>query len=210
MLRFLVWATIVVGALVGIARATVLRWWRIPTEDPALAASITPTLEAGDLVLVWRASAPAFGSLAICPDPEDPSLLVIGRIAAEPGDALEIEGDNVKVNDARAQTESACSERVFTVIDPDTENEVEQFCSIESMGGTAHMRGDWLKGQTPQKLEFDVGEQQIFLLSDNRAYAYDSRDYGTVDRDTCTEAIFFRLVSRRGFLDVKRRLTYIR
>jgi signal peptidase I len=210
MLRFLVWTALIFGAIVGIARLTVLRWWRIPSDDPVLAASISPTLEPGDLVLSWRARQPPFGSMTVCPDPEDPARLVIGRIAGEPGDRIAIDGDNVRINDARADTEHACSEAVFIVVDPNTGNEVEQRCSVEAMGGVSHMRGNWLPGQTRQKHEVEVGQGKVFLLSDNRAYALDSRHYGTVDRDTCKESIFFRLVSRRGFMDEVARLTYIR
>jgi hypothetical protein len=55
-----------------------------------------------------------------------------------------------------------------------------------------------------------VGPGKTFLVSDNRRFPYDSRNYGSVDSSTCKESIFFRLVSKNGFLDVKPRFTYIR
>jgi hypothetical protein len=47
------------------------------------------------------------------------------------------------------------------------------------------------------------------LVSDNRLFPFDSRDYGPVERSTCAETVLFRLVGRDGFFDVGRRFTYI-
>jgi signal peptidase I len=209
MLRFLVWLALLAAAVIGLARLTVLRWWRVPTDDPVLAASVSPTLRAGDLILLWRGTEPRFGSLVLCPDPEDPTRVVIGRIAGEAGDHVVIDGDNVTVNHERAHTEHACRQQTFTVIDPNTGNEVEQHCQIEAMGGVSHMRGA-LTGALRQRTEREVGAGRVFLLSDNRQYPLDSRHFGAVERRTCGESIFFRLVGRGGFRDVESRFTYIR
>jgi hypothetical protein len=55
----------------------------------------------------------------------------------------------------------------------------------------------------------DVPEGKWFLLSDNRVFPYDSRDYGLVDADTCKETVVGRLVSKKGWMDSKNRLNYI-
>jgi len=47
-------------------------------------------------------------------------------------------------------------------------------------------------------------------VSDNRQYPYDSRDFGPVSRETCTEKVFFRLVGAGGFYDSETRNQYIR
>jgi signal peptidase I len=206
--KITLWVAAVLGLLIGVARLTCIRWWRIPQGDPILAASITPTLEAGDLVLLWRATAPPFGSLVVCPDPEDPSAVVVGRIVGEPGDTVTIEGDTLVVNDRRIFTESACAE--FQVEDPSTGDVVDQSCEIEALPGTPHMRGS-SGGRALQEIKTtrELSEGNVFLASDNRAYPHDSRHYGAVERATCKESIFFRLVSKRGYFDVKRRLTYV-
>jgi type IV secretory pathway protease TraF len=49
----------------------------------------------------------------------------------------------------------------------------------------------------------------VFLVSDNRRYPFDSRDFGPLPKASCNEAIVFRLVSRLGFSDVDTRLTWI-
>jgi signal peptidase I len=209
--RAVFWVALILGAIAGTARLTVLRWWRVPDDDPYLVASIAPTLRGGDWVLLWRATAPSFGALAICPDPEEPGRIVIGRIVGEAGDKLTLDGDRIQINDHNVQSESACSESKFKLNDPNTGSEVEQFCDIEAMGGVAHMRGT-LSGIKPPPIvtSRDVGEGKVYLVSDNRAYPYDSRVYGSLDRSTCKESIFFRLVSKAGYFDVKSRFTYVR
>ena len=47
-------------------------------------------------------------------------------------------------------------------------------------------------------------------MSDNRRFPYDSRDFGVVDRSTCKETVFFRLIGREGFFHAPTRFTYIR
>lgn len=198
------------GLLIGIARLTAIRWWRIPSDDPFLEASIAPTLRGGDLVLLWRATPPNFGALVVCPDPEDPSRVVIGRLVGEAGDRVTIDGDHLEINDRNVHTETNCSDAMFQVDDPSSGSPVEQACVIEDLGGVGHMRGSIgsAKGAPPSSRE--VGPGKAFLVSDNRRFPYDSREYGSVDAPTCKESIFFRLVSKKGFFDVKPRFTYIR
>src|SRR5688572_22140260 len=108
-IRLFGFTVIMLGALVGVLRLTCLRWWQVPLDDPDLAASIAPTLGAGDWVILWRATAPGFGDLVLCPDPEDPSEVFIGRIAAEGGDKLEIDPRGMlTVNNSRIRSERAC------------------------------------------------------------------------------------------------------
>ena len=71
-LRFLLWTAIIVGAIVGLARATAIRWVKIPMGDPYLEASIAPTLRGGDTVILWRLTKPGFGDLVVCPEPDAP------------------------------------------------------------------------------------------------------------------------------------------
>jgi len=209
--RFFLWTAVVLGVVVGVARLTAIRWWQVPEDDPMLAASITPSVRAGDWVLLWRATPPPFGALVVCPDPEDPARVVIGRLVGEEGDTLTIEGDKILLDDKEAHTESACAEVMFEVEDPVTGSLVEQYCDIEALGGVAHMRGTF-GGVGRQKTRSSrvVSEGNVFLVSDNRAYPHDSRHYGAVERATCKESLFFRLTSAEGWGDVKHRMTYIR
>ena len=54
-----------------------------------------------------------------------------------------------------------------------------------------------------------VPSGQLYLVSDNRFFPFDSREYGPVPQESCSEAVFFRLVSRLGFGDSEARLTFI-
>ena len=42
MFRFLFWCALIVGGIIGILRATAIRWWRVPSDDPYLTASLSP------------------------------------------------------------------------------------------------------------------------------------------------------------------------
>jgi hypothetical protein len=72
------------------------------------------------------------------------------------------------------------------------------------------MRGNAPENESPPDVTMAVGVGQILLLSDNRLFPYDSRDFGLVERETCTERVVFRLTGREGFEDVDTRLTLIR
>jgi signal peptidase I len=210
-LHFLLWSAVVGGALVALARVTAIRWWRVPSGDPYLEASIAPTLRGGDLVLLWRLTKPKFGDLVICPEPGARHRIVIARVAGEAGDRVSVRGSTVTVNNIKAATEHACSPPRFTVAHPGSGRELEQSCDVEVLGGSSHQRGgtgghDVLP--TPADTTVDPGK--LFLLSDNRLLPYDSRDFGLVERDSCVESVFFRLVSAGGYADEPRRLVFIR
>jgi len=209
LLRLLFWTALLLGVVVGVARLFAIRWWQVPDDDPRLAASITPTLRGGDWVLLWRATPPRYGGLVVCTDPEDDSGVVIGRIVGEGGDLLAIDGARVRVNGREAETETVCSPPTFRVANPSTGGEVEQHCSQEAMGGVLHRRGELDGLRQPLQTVRSVGDGRVFLLSDNRAYSYDSRNYGSVERSTCQESVFFRLVGKEGFMDSEGRLEYV-
>lgn len=210
LLRFLLWTAILVGVVVGVARAFFIRWWRVPMNDPYLDASVQPSLEAGDLVLLWRFTKPSFGDLVMCPEPGAGGRIVIGRIMAEAGDRISVDGDEVVINGKRVETERACDQRVFKSVDPSGGGVVEQHCQIEDLAGESHMRGSTSGHKIPPtKTVHEVGPGKVFLVSDNRLFPYDSRYFGTVTRSTCKEMVFFRLVGPKGFFDAKRRFTFI-
>src|SRR5262245_20912004 len=138
--RFVFWCTALAAVIVGILRLTVLRWWQVPTrvDDPILATSITPTLAGGDWVLLWRASPPRFGSLVLCPDPQEAGRVIIGRVLGEEGDTVAVDGAKVTVNDKDLRTERRCNESTFKLTDPNTGNAVLQHCDMEAAGSVAH------------------------------------------------------------------------
>jgi signal peptidase I len=205
------WVALVIGVVIGLARATAIRWWRVPSDDPYLSASTSPSVRAGDLILLWRLTRPGFGDLVLCPEPKQPGRVVIGRLVGESRDDLEVNGADIVINRKRQTVESICAPRTFSEHDPGTGIEVEQYCSVEDLGGGAHQRGEVLaQGIRPSDVKTTVPEGQVWLVSDNRQYPYDSREFGPVPRETCTETVFFRLVGAGGFFDAKARNQYIR
>jgi signal peptidase I len=208
-LRMLLWTSLIVAAIVGVLRYTAIRWWQLPLNDPYFEASIAPTLHGGDWVILWRATAPKFGDLVLCPEPKT-SRPVIARIAGEQGDHLKISSTTITINNAPLQVDGTCD--TFHAKDPSSGGDVEQACSMEVMGGRTHQRGNTPAdiAVKPADTEIDVPAGQLFLVSDNRALSWDSRDFGPVDRSSCSETVVFRLVSKDGFFDVANRLSLIR
>src|SRR6187402_3769625 len=98
MFRVLFWIALVLGVVIGTARATVLRWWRVPEDDRFLTLSLSPSLRAGDLILLWRGTSPRFGDLVMCPEPKRPDRIVIGRMIGDARDSVQVKGMNVTVN----------------------------------------------------------------------------------------------------------------
>ncbi len=209
--RFLFWTALVLGVIIGGLRATAIRWWRVPTDDPYLTASLSPSVRGGDLILLWRLTRPAFGDLVLCPEPRQPGRVVIGRLVGESRDDLEVTGSEIIVNRRRMIVESGCTSRTFSEHDPGTGIEVEQSCSEEALGGVLHKRGELSAGSIhPSDVKTTVPDGQVWLVSDNRQFPYDSREFGPVARETCTEMVFFRLVGKGGFFDTTTRNQYIR
>jgi signal peptidase I len=208
--RWALWVLISFVVVVLVARATAIRWWRVPVGDPYLEASIAPSLRGGDLVLLWRMTPPALGSLVICPEPKHPERVTIGRLVGEERDRVVVEASRIVVNGRGFPTEGDCADSRFKVASPQNGAELELHCEIEVANGTLHERGNAEATADVHKLELTIGEGEAALVSDNRRFPYDSRDYGPVVRETCTETIFFRLFGAKGFFDAATRFKYIR
>jgi signal peptidase I len=207
LVKALLWVTGILLFLGIVLRAACFKPWTIP-DDPVLAASIAPTLNAGDRVLVLIRGTPGFGDLVRCPDPEEPTRWVVGRIVGLGGDNVIIEDDQLTVNNTRYLGESACSVRKSTVIHPFSGSELDLYCDVVTMGSGWHYRGTGA-GPKQSRITAIVPDGKVYLLSDNRGMHDDSRDFGPVEQSTCKEQIVFRLTSKRGWLDDKQRMTFI-
>ncbi len=210
-LRILLWLGVLFGILVAAARFTCLRWWQVPEDDPTLSASLAPTLRAGDWIILWRLTPPGFGDLVLCPDPSDATQVVLGRIVGQSGDAMEIDEEGMlRVNNLRLRSEQSCNRPTFEVDHPRSGDPVELHCDIETIGGVHHQRAiGGSGGLKAMPVNTKVPKGRLFLVSDNRRFPFDSRQYGSVPEESCTETVVFRLVSRLGFRDVESRLTIV-
>lgn len=197
---------VVVGLVL---RALVLDVWTVP-DDPGLGVAMAPSLAPGDHVIVLTRGTPGFGELVRCPDPETPGSFIVGRIAGVPGDVVETDGAQLAVNGKRIDSESACPEPDLMITDPTTGNQVKLKCDVVTMGGGHHMRAVGRRAPLERPLRTEVRPDTVFLLSDNRSYHDDSRDFGLQPRAACKQRIVFRLWGKEGWSDEQRRLSFVR
>lgn len=208
-LRGTLWTLGVLAVVVLFLRMLFFDVWKVP-DDPVLAASVAPTLAEGDVIIVLTRGTPGFGELVRCPDPDAPGSFIVGRIAGVGGDVVETDGSLLVVNGTRYDAESGCPKERFVINHPTTGREVQIHCDVVVMGGERHFRGVSPKGPLERKLRTEVRSDAVFLVSDNRNFHDDSRDFGLQPRDLCKERILFRLWGKGGWGDDERRLSYVR
>lgn len=177
--------------------------WRIPVDDPLLAASVEPTLQAGDLVVVVRRSSVTRGVLVRCDDPDAPGRFVVARAIARDGDRIEIRNDLVSVDGRPLKQSRDCAKTESTVFDPRTGGEASLVCSMQDYGDFPFATLRSLESSEPTVAETVVRERW-FLVSDDRHVHLDSRDFGPINPRTC-QHIVFRLVGASGIGDRDRR-----
>ncbi|AGP41661.1 signal peptidase I [Sorangium cellulosum] len=205
-LLWIVGTLLVIGVVL---RALVLDVWAVP-DDPSLGASIAPSLAPGDVVVVLTRGTPGFGELVRCPDPEVPGSHIVGRIAGVPGDTVEVDHRALVVNGQRYDAEVACTEPKLSIVDPATNNTVQVTCDMVRMGPGLHLRATGRKPPLERRHRVEVRPDTVFLLSDNRSYHDDSRDFGLQPRAACSQRIVFRLWGAGGWSDDQRRFTFVR
>jgi signal peptidase I len=209
--KLVVWLALILGVVAAFLRATCLRTWTMPSDDGLLAVSVMPTLEPGDVLILWRLGTPSFGELVVCPDPEAPGRVVVGRILGEQGDRVVAEQASITVNGKVVGSRRACNPPQLSVFDPKTGEAFDMSCEIEEAGGIEYTRARATHPPAQQVMPFQtkVPAGDVFLASDNRHYHDDSRDFGPIPKDSCHERILFRLWSARGWFDEGRRMSLI-
>lgn len=202
------WTVFTVGAVAGLARLVLVDVWKIPDD---YGISIDPTLSQGDTVLMLTRGTPGFGDLVRCADPDGSGNFVVGRVAGIAGDTVQVTGGSLRVAGKRYDGEMACPVGLdLEVQHPTSGEKIQLNCDQVQMGGRLHYRGYSPKRLDETPVTATVGEGMFFLVSDDRSYHYDSRDFGTVPVASCKNRIFFRVLGKGGWADEKRRLSYIR
>lgn len=205
--KALAWIAGVLIVLVGAARIFFVKTWRVP-EDSTLAASIEPTLRGGDLVLVLHSGTREVGDLVRCPHPEQPNRWIIGRIYGVAGDKVQVKGRFVDVSGRLYRTTEACVEDKVKVTSPSGETNDLACQRLEFAGGWHYMASKGNEVDESNQQTVDAGK--YYLVSDNRADYWDSRDFGEVPANTCTEKVIFRMWRKSGFFGEAGRFEYIR
>jgi signal peptidase I len=204
--RFLIWAVVIVGVLIGIA-LIFLEPWRVPGDDAQFAVSIEPTMSPEDLVLVTRSTGTSDGALVRCIDPDAPGRFVVGRVVGSMGDKVEFSKGLMLVNGKLPSAPSACEPASVRLRNPATGEDADYGCALEEFAGSTHAV---LRSSSNMNAARDtvteVEAQKVFLASDNRVLHLDSRDFGTVQSASC-QRIVFRLWGATGWGDTKKRIT---
>jgi signal peptidase I len=210
LLRGLAWTAGILAVIGLLLRVLVFDVWTVPEDDPKLAASIAPTLRPGDVVVLLKHGETGAGALVRCVDPEDPAGFIAARIVGVPGDHLDVDGRHLNINGIAINGESACPKASYTIADPSSGEPVEIYCDRVRMGGGWHYQGYSKKARFAQpKSNVTVGEGMVYLLSDDRDFHDDSRDFGPVQRTTCKGPIVFRVWGKAGFFSDPQRFEYI-
>ena len=186
LIRILLWVGGILGLVSLVLYFTILEPWTVPTDDPQLAASIAPSLLAGDSLLLSRRSTSEPGALVRCADPDAAGRFVIGRILGGAGAAVDIENGVVRINNRSPSAPTACGRA--TVRNPATQEDLDLKCSDEEYGGIYHQV---LQGPTAEKdthVAVDLGH--VFLVSDDRVIHLDSRDFGQISAVTCQRILY--------------------
>ncbi len=183
----MVWLFAVLGAIGLLLYLFVFDTWVVPGDDPALTASILPTLSPEDRILTKRGSDPIVGQLARCLLPDGSGKYTLGRVFGRGSDTVEINNERVAVNGKPIRTMFSCG--TVNVVHPVSGDTVPLTCAVEDNGSFSYgtlAHGEYREG--PRTAKVETG--QIFLVSDNRHIHKDSRDFGAVDASTCEHVVF--------------------
>lgn len=129
-------------------------------------ASMEPNFHSGDYLIVdeitYRFRSPIRGEVVVFNYPHDPSQRYIKRIIGLPGETVEIKEGKVEIFSSKGE-------------------KVLNESSYESQ-----------KTQARGKAKVTLGNNEYFVLGDNRAFSSDSRSWGTVPRKLIIGRALFR------------------
>ena len=211
LVRALLWIGGIAAVIAAILRATILDLWIVPPGegDAPFALSLLPQLRPGDAVLLLTRGKLGRGDLVRCPDPTSEGRWVVGRIMAELNDRVQIDAGGLKINQRRVPTALGCPP--VTVNDPTTNLEHKLPCAVEDYEGRRYPRVTGPNADL-RNSPIDTTMQssgEVYLLSDDRYFHDDSRDFGPVPKASCSGRIVFRLWSDEGWMDADHRFTFI-
>jgi signal peptidase I len=115
------------------------------------------------------------GEIAVFVYPNDRTTMYVKRIIGLPGDRIEIDGNDIKVNGTGLR-----QEELHQLGSPGRDRLLDQNLAFrESVDGTNYAVL-WRKDAPPAQLNLTVPNGQVFVLGDNRSTSQDSRHFGTL------------------------------
>ena len=119
---------------------------------------------------LWQSSTPHYGDVVVFRYPENRDVFFIKRLIGLPGDEIEVQGMNVKVNGRLLDLEPRSEAFQFEEAHFDKKYTI-QFLPTQNV--------DLLS----EKKSFSVPENSFFVMGDNRNNSRDSRFWGFVPND---------------------------
>jgi signal peptidase I len=206
LLRVMVWIVVIFGAACALLYFTVFDVFTVPGDDPAMLASITPNVGSGDLLLTLRHGDVHGGNLVRCTDPQEPRRSVIARLEAIGGETIEIQNQRVNLDGKGLAIVHGCG-RTETLTKAVTNEQLTFACFVEDYS-SEHEVLVYPESNEGSTAKSKVSSDKGFLVSDNRYWHLDSRDYGEVPLSSCAH-IVFRLWSGAGWFDAHHRLNLL-
>ena len=160
--------SLVVYTIIALGLALFIRFF-IAAPYIVSGASMEPTFNDLHYLIVDRISydlgSPQRGDVVVFDLPQNTSRALIKRVIGLPGETVVLSGDEVSIiNEAHPDG--------FTLAEP--------YLSPENFGGASDMR-------------VTLGNDQYFVLGDNRKVSADSRVWGALPREDIVGRVFLRL-----------------
>ncbi len=181
--KFFAWVAgiiIVVGAV-----------FRIFLVETAIVAhdGMSPTLSAGDRVVLWRSSDFAIGDVVVCLHPREAGRYVLGRVMGKAGMRIETFRGQLDIAGSRPVVDFRGTRRWLDIT---TGRVREMRFGIEQLAADEH------EFMVDPHETFAIRPVQVtrglYLIGDNRTYrGEDSRAFGPVDESTCRGKVFMIL-----------------
>lgn len=155
-----------------------LIFWQIAQPHKVSGNSMLPTLHDGEYILTdkvsYKIGQPKYGEIIVFKNPRDQSQDFVKRIIGIPSDIIQITNNKVLVNSQPVNEYYLSSQ---------TKTEARNF---SKEGGS-----------------YQIGEEQYYVLGDNREHSSDSREWGTITKAEIIGKVFFRYWPIQNFGLVK-------
>lgn len=178
------WSTVVdiIETIVVAAAIFVVVYLFLLQPHQVRGASMKPNFHDGEYILTdkitYRFGEPKRGDVIIFKSPTDQDVDFIKRIIGLPGEKIKInEGKVTVINDANKDG--------FVLAEP-----------YETLGPTAGGK------EAPQNTEVTVGQDEYFVLGDNRLESFDSRSWGNLPKKNIIGKAWLRYwpINKFGFV----------
>lgn len=185
----------VLSPLTTYTREHLVETFRVPS------ASMMPTILPGDRFFAdkrvgHRGGPPVHrGDIAVFVYPNDRTTMYVKRIVGLPGDRIDIDGTDVRVNG-----NSIVGKEVRGLGSGELDRDAEQLALSETLDGRSYIVL-WRKDAIHDRVSIVVPNGQAFLLGDNRDGSRDSRHFGTLplaDVAGVAKQVWFSSSPQRG------------